>query len=102
MLWNMGFSLTPERPLSHSGSMDEAAPDIESLSFEQALKELESIVSRLESGDAALEEAIDVDERGDKLRAQCVARLDAEQMRIEQVKPDAQRRAGCTHAFQAG
>jgi exodeoxyribonuclease VII small subunit len=82
--------------------MDEAAPDIESLSFEQALKELESIVSRLESGDAALQEAIDLYERGDKLRAQCAARLDAAQMRIEQVKTDAQGRASGTQPFQAG
>lgn len=82
--------------------MDEAAPDIESLSFEQALKELESIVSRLESGDAALQEAIDLYERGDKLRAQCAARLDAAQMRIEQVKTDTAGRASGTQPFQAG
>jgi exodeoxyribonuclease VII small subunit len=82
--------------------MDEAAPDIESLSFEQALKELESIVSRLESGDAALQEAIDLYERGDKLRAQCAARLDAAQMRIEQVKTDAAGRATGAQPFQAG
>lgn len=82
--------------------MDEAPRDIESLSFEQALKELESIVSKLESGDAALEEAITLYERGDKLRAQCAARLDAAQMRIEQVKTDSAGRAAGTQPFQAG
>jgi exodeoxyribonuclease VII small subunit len=82
--------------------MDEVPRDIESLSFEQALKELESIVSKLESGDAALEEAITLYERGDKLRAQCAARLDAAQMRIEQVKTDSAGRATGTQPFQAG
>ena len=36
---------------------------IAELSFEEALKELERIVGRLESGDAALEEAIGLYER---------------------------------------
>ncbi|RHW19140.1 exodeoxyribonuclease VII small subunit [Sphingomonas gilva] len=80
----------------------EQPADIASLSFEQALKELEAIVSRLETGDAALQEAIDLYERGDKLRAQCAARLDAAQMRIEQVKADAQGRAIGVQPFQAG
>ena len=43
-------------------------PDISALSFEDALKELERIVGRLESGDAQLQEAIDLYERGDALR----------------------------------
>lgn len=82
--------------------MEEGAPDIESLSFEQALKELEGIVSRLETGDAALQEAIDLYERGDRLRAQCAARLDAAQMHIEQVKTDSAGRATGTQPFNAG
>ncbi|HWU96857.1 MAG TPA: exodeoxyribonuclease VII small subunit, partial [Sphingomonas sp.] len=40
---------------------DEA--QISELSFEEALKELERIVMRLESGDAQLQEAIDLYER---------------------------------------
>lgn len=62
---------------------------IEDLSFEDALKELERIVSRLESGDASLDESIRLYERGDRLRARCAERLDAAQARIEAIRLDA-------------
>jgi exodeoxyribonuclease VII small subunit len=60
-------------------------PEIASLSFEESLKALEAIVARLESGDAALDESIDLYTRGDALRAQCEARLKDAQMRIEKI-----------------
>ena len=60
-------------------------PDIPALSFEDALKELETIVSRLESGDAALDESIALYTRGDALRAQCEKRLKDAQMRVEKI-----------------
>ncbi|MFY7835849.1 MAG: exodeoxyribonuclease VII small subunit [Novosphingobium sp.] len=63
-------------------------PDIASLSFEEALKELENVVRRLESGDAPLDESIDLYARGDALRAHCQARLDAAQARIEAIVAD--------------
>ena len=59
--------------------------DIAELSFEDALKELETIVSRLESGDAALDESISLFTRGDALRTQCEARLKDAQARIEKI-----------------
>lgn len=74
---------------------------ISELSFEEALKELERIVTRLESGDAQLQEAIDLYERGDQLRRQCAARLDAAQARIEAIRTDAQGRAVGTTPFAA-
>jgi len=55
------------------------------LSFEDALKRLESIVHRLESGEATLEESITLYSEGDKLRQQCEARLQAAQARIEKI-----------------
>lgn len=76
--------------------------DIAALSFEEALKELERIVGRLESGDAALQEAIDLYERGDRLRKQCAARLDAAQARIEAIRLDAEGRPSGTAPFAAG
>lgn len=76
--------------------------DIAELSFEAALKELEEIVSRLESGDANLHEAIDLYERGDRLRKQCAARLDAAQARIEAIRLDAEGRPTGLAAFNAG
>ena len=62
--------------------------DIASLSFEEALKALEEIVRRLESGEAPLDESIDLYARGDALRAHCQKRLDAAQARIEAIVTD--------------
>ena len=76
--------------------------DIATLSFEAALKELETIVGRLESGEASLGEAIELYERGDRLRRQCAARLDAAQARIEAIRTDADGRAAGTVPFAAG
>lgn len=59
--------------------------DFSQLSFEEALKRLETIVARLESGDAALDEAISLYAQGDALRQQCEARLAAAQARIEKI-----------------
>ncbi|MFZ5749305.1 MAG: exodeoxyribonuclease VII small subunit [Pseudomonadota bacterium] len=76
--------------------------DIAGLSFEEALKELERIVARLESGEAQLDEAITLYERGDRLRRQCGARLDAAQARIEAIRVDADGRPAATQSFNAG
>ncbi len=66
--------------------MADEIPDVETLSFEDALKRLEEIVRRLESGDASLDEAIRLYGEGDRLRQQCEARLKAAQSRIEQIQ----------------
>ena len=75
---------------------------VEDLSFEAALRELEHIVSRLESGDEPLDGAIALYERGDKLRLRCKDRLDAAQARIEAIRTDADGRAAGTQPFAAG
>ena len=81
-----------------------SAPEtpVEDLSFEAALKELERIVGRLESGDTPLQDAIDLYERGDKLRALCAERLDAAQARIEAIRLDADGKPAGTRPFAAG
>ena len=76
--------------------------NIAGLSFEEALKELERIVGRLESGEAQLQEAIDLYERGDQLRRQCAARLDAAQARIEAIRLASEGRPAGTAPFAAG
>jgi len=53
--------------------------------FEEAQRELESIVRRLESGDASLDEAITLWERGEELYRVCSAKLDAAHGRIEEL-----------------
>ena len=49
----------------------------EELTFEQARQELERIVERLERGEAGLDEAIALWERGEELYGLCRGRLDA-------------------------
>jgi exodeoxyribonuclease VII small subunit len=61
------------------------APDIEGLTFEQALAELEQIVARLESGQAPLDQSLDLYERGARLKAHCEARLRDAQLRVEKI-----------------
>jgi exodeoxyribonuclease VII small subunit len=54
-------------------------------SFEEAQRELELIVGRLESGQVPLDEAIALWERGEDLYRACLARLDTAQGRIEEL-----------------
>lgn len=64
---------------------DKAAQAIDKMSFEEALKELEDIVRRLEGGDVELEKSIEIYERGARLKAHCEARLKAAELKIEQI-----------------
>jgi exodeoxyribonuclease VII small subunit len=59
--------------------------DIRTLSFEQALKELESIVDRLERGDVELEASNQIYERGEALRAHCDGLLRQAEARVEKI-----------------
>ncbi|MGF1463859.1 MAG: exodeoxyribonuclease VII small subunit [Maricaulaceae bacterium] len=69
---------------------EEAAPAVETLNFETALAELETIVERLEKGDAALEESIALYERGAALKQACESQLKAARMKVEQIVLNAQ------------
>ncbi|MFN2627221.1 MAG: exodeoxyribonuclease VII small subunit [Gaiellaceae bacterium] len=53
--------------------------------FEAAQKELEQIVERLERGEAPLDEALALWQRGEELYAFCREKLDAAHGRIEQL-----------------
>jgi exodeoxyribonuclease VII small subunit len=68
--------------MGEDGDMEK---DLESMSFEDALVELEGIVSRLEEGDLMLEEALTLFERGQSLAAHCNQQLDAAKFRVEQL-----------------
>jgi len=59
--------------------------DIKKLSFEDALEEMESIVSRLESGKVKLDQAIAEYDRGAQLKAHCQAKLKEAQARIDKI-----------------
>lgn len=73
--------------------------DTAAMSFEDALRALEDVVRRLESGDTPLEESIDLYTRGDALRAHCQARLDSAQARIEAIVADADGKVIGTRPF---
>lgn len=60
--------------------------EIEKLSFEEALAQLEKIVASLESGDVELEKSIDLYERGNALKAHCEARLKAAEAKVEKIR----------------
>lgn len=66
--------------------MSDQADANQQLSFEAALKRLEEIVRKLESGEASLDESIDLYSEGDRLKQLCEARLQAAQARIERIQ----------------
>lgn len=63
----------------------EALPVVENLSFEAALEELETIVSRLEQGEVDLEDSIALYERGMALKSHCEKKLKGAEMRLEKI-----------------
>ena len=59
--------------------------DIAALSFEDALKELETIVQQLEQGKVKLDEAISAYERGALLKRHCEQKLAEAKMKVEKI-----------------
>lgn len=53
--------------------------------FEDAQAELEQLVARLEQGQASLDEALALWERGEELYAFCRAKLDAAEGKVEEL-----------------
>lgn len=61
---------------------------VEELSYEEALAELEEIVSALEGEQNQLDESIKLFERGQALAAHCGALLEAAELKVKQVAGD--------------
>jgi exodeoxyribonuclease VII small subunit len=59
--------------------------ELQSLPFEEAFEELETIVQRLEAGDLTLEEAIALYQRGMGLAQRCNEALDAAELQVQQL-----------------
>ena len=66
------------------------------MTFEQALKELEQIVGKLERGDVELEPSIELYERGEALRAHCEKLLQRIEAKVEKIT------LGCARAVPNG
>ncbi|MCO5131058.1 MAG: exodeoxyribonuclease VII small subunit [Xanthobacteraceae bacterium] len=70
--------------------------DIKKLSFERALEELESIVTRLEGGEVALEESVAIYERGEALKRRCEDLLRQAEARVDKITVDTKGRPSGT------
>ncbi|WP_224816565.1 exodeoxyribonuclease VII small subunit [Hasllibacter sp. MH4015] len=62
---------------------------IEEMSFEDAIRELETVVTQLDRGDVALEDSIKLYERGAALKARCEAKLKEAEEKVAQITLDA-------------
>jgi exodeoxyribonuclease VII small subunit len=87
---------------ANAPAMSEPEEAISQLSFEAALKRLEEIVRRLESGDEPLDESIRLYGEGDALRQQCETRLKDAQARIEKIQIGRDGQPGGTVPFDGG
>ena len=61
------------------------AKKIDDLTFEQAFKELEETVARLEDGDLPLEASLALFERGQQLSAHCSRLLEQAELKVTQL-----------------
>jgi exodeoxyribonuclease VII small subunit len=85
--------------MADSATNTEEAPA--ALTFEAALRELETIVQRLERGDVPLDDSIALYARGEALRAQCQKRLADAEARIEKLSIDASGAPSAAQPFSA-
>tara|TARA_R110000824_G_C15071344_1_gene663398 strand:+ start:597 stop:845 length:249 start_codon:yes stop_codon:yes gene_type:complete len=81
--------------------MSETQEDLSTLNFEDALKRLEEIVRKLESGDVPLDQSIELYSEGEKLRGLCQQRLEAAQAKIEKITLDRDGKPQATAPFDA-
>ncbi len=63
--------------------------DVKKLSFERAMEELESIVTKLEGGKVPLEESVAIYERGESLKRRCEELLRQAEVRVDKITIDA-------------
>ncbi len=75
---------------------------LKEMSFEQSLKELEEIVSRLEQGDVELERSITIYERGEALRKHCDDLLKRAEAKVEKITLDAKGKPSGTQPLNVG
>jgi exodeoxyribonuclease VII small subunit len=70
-------------------SSNKTEKPIDELTYEEALAELESIVSMLEGEQSQLEESIKLFERGQALAERCSVLLEAAELKVKKVAGDA-------------
>ena len=62
---------------------------VEEMAFEEAMAELEQVVTRLERGDVPLDQSIALYERGAALRKRCAEKLEEAEQKVAQITLDA-------------
>ena len=62
---------------------------VDAMTFEEAMAELERVVSQLETGNVDLDKSIALYERGAALKAHCEKRLKAAEEKVAQITLDA-------------
>lgn len=87
--------------MADSDTKPDAAADVSGLSFEAAMKELETIVTQLERGDVPLEQSIAIYERGELLKKRCEALLAQAEERVERIRV-AEGKAAGTETLERG
>ena len=60
--------------------------ELEKLTFEEAMHELEKLVDSLDKGDVSLDEAIAAYDRGSKLKDYCQKKLHEAKMKVETIQ----------------
>ena len=60
--------------------------ELEKLTFEEAMKELEKLVDSLDEGDISLDEAISAYDRGSQLKDYCQKKLHEAKMKVETIQ----------------
>ena len=60
--------------------------ELEKLTFEQAMQELEKLVESLDKGNVSLDEAIAAYDRGSKLKDYCQKKLNEAKMKVETIQ----------------
>ena len=60
--------------------------DLENLTFEKAMKELEELVDSLDKGDVSLDEAIAAYDRGSQLKDYCQKKLQEAKMKVDTIQ----------------
>ncbi len=71
---------------------------VSEMTFEQAMSELEQVLSQLERGDVALDESIALYERGAELKKRCEAKLKEAEEKVAAITLDAEGNpTGTTH-----
>ena len=62
----------------------------ETITFEQAIEELENIINRLEKGDVPLDETIKLYEKGSELKDFCEKKLESAEVKVQKINEKTQ------------